>query len=972
MKVLRSTAPSPSRLRASAEHALRNHTRREIAALATEDVQKLVHELEVHQVELEMQNEELRRTHLELETARDRYADLYDFAPSAHLTVNAAGEIMEANLSAAKLLGLERARLLHQKFSRFLPPDSQDTFYLLSRQVFSTGIRQSVELSLVDAQSKPVFVHVEAVSDAAAKRQCRLSLNDISARKRMEEALLASSQFNQQIIAGAKEGIIVYDRDLKYQVWNPFMEAFTGLSASEVIGRYPWKVFPFLEPAGVKAQLSQVLAGRDCAAKEFHFQVPQTGRSGWASDSNSALCNPAGDIIGVIGIVNDITQRKVAELALLDSQRFAQSVVNNLSAHIAIVNHAGVITAVNQRWRDFAASNGASPADVGEGVSYFKVCQVGARRDQDIALIHAGLHEVLAGQRKDFRHEYPCHSPTEQRWFTLRATAFLENGQRQAVVAHEDITERRQAENRVMALNRLHAIMGGVDRAIVHIPHQQQLLEQICRVVVEEGGFKLAWIGMVAPDGSVHPVARAGLTKYLDDIRIVARDEPAGRGPVGTAIRTNQAVVITRIEQDDRMTLWHKRAQKFGLNYVVAFPIRVANEVVGSFQVYSSHADSFEEAEVGLLTQVGDEISFALTAIADFTARKEAELSLRRSEHNLTFFFNQAPIGLVWLAVDGTILRANAAQLKMLGYTEAEYLGHSFFNAFSPGRTDGQDLLKRLRARETVHNFRLVRRHKNGSLRHMLVDATPIISGTKLLYSSVFLRDITDRVELEQEILHVTEREQRRIAQDLHDGLGQQLVGAGYLTNSLKQDFAAKSLPEAERLGRIQEAINAAIAQTRNLARGVQPVEPEPNGLMVALGKLAEQTQKTFPIRCQFTCRPPVLLTDNTLACHLFRIAQEAVTNALKHGHPDRIQITLSQTPAGLRLAIKNNGANLPARPSKKAGMGLRIMRHRAGLMGGKLELQNKAGSGLTIVCTVPHASVPPSPHSPSQPQLTT
>ena len=124
------------------------------------------------------------------------------------------------------------------------------------------------------------------------------------------------------------------------------------------------------------------------------------------------------------------------------------------------------------------------------------------------------------------------------------------------------------------------------------------------------------------------PVAQAGATEYLKGIRVVTRDVLEGRGPVGTAIRENRPVVIEDVDRDIRMAPWHDRALKFGLHYVAAFPLRIAGKVAGAFQVYAPRADFFDENELGLLTQVSDEISFALTAIADLTARKQAEEAL--------------------------------------------------------------------------------------------------------------------------------------------------------------------------------------------------------------------------------------------------------------------------------------------------------------------------------------------------------
>ena len=527
---------------------------------------------------------------------------------------------------------------------------------------------------------------------------------------------------------------------------------------------------------------------------------------------------------------------------------------------------------------------------------------------------------------------------------------------KQLRVSLNDITERKRAEERIAQLSRVQAVLVGIDRAIVHFPDRQKLLDEVCQVAVDKGGFKLAWIGMVSPNGAVEPVAQAGTTGYVEGIRVVTQDVPHGRGPVGAAIRENRPVVIEDVDRDARMAPWRDRALKFGLHYVAAFPIRIAGQVAGAFQAYAPRADFFDEHELGLLTQVSDDISFALTAISDLTARKQAEEALRRSEQNLANFFDHSPIGLEWLSASGTILRANQAQLDLLGCRAEEYLGH-FFGEFCTDPAGAHRLLERLAANETVRNLRMLRRRKDGALRVVLVDAQPLWNEGQFLYSSIFSRDITERANLEREILEISEREHRRIAQDLHDGLGQLLVGTAYLGNTLRQELAAKALPEARQMDRLLRVLDEVIRQTRGMARGLHPVKPEPNGLMAALRELTSQTKALFNVGCRFICRQPVLIEDSTTATHLYRIAQEAVTNAIKHGKPGLIQISLTRTPGRIDLAVKDNGVGLPTATRTERGLGLRIMRYRAGAIGGSLAVQDEAGGGTSVVCSVPQTA---------------
>ena len=247
----------------------------------------------------------------------------------------------------------------------------------------------------------------------------------------------------------------------------------------------------------------------------------------------------------------------------------------------------------------------------------------------------------------------------------------------------------------------------------------------------------------------------------------------------------------------------------------------------------------------------------------------------------------------------------------------------------------------------------MLRRRKDGALRLVLVDAQPLWNEGQFLYSSIFSRDITERVNLEREILEISEREHRRIAQDLHDGLGQLLVGTAYLGSTLRQELAAKSLPEVRQVDRLLRSLDEAIGQTRSLARGLHPVKPETNGLMAALRELASRTKTLFNVGCRFTCRQPVLIDDNTTATHLYRIAQEAVTNAIKHGKPGLIQISLTRTPGRINLAVKDNGVGLPTTAAKKTRHGLAHHALPAGTIGGSLAIQKKAGGGTTVVCSV-------------------
>lgn len=217
--------------------------------------------------------------------------------------------------------------------------------------------------------------------------------------------------------------------------------------------------------------------------------------------------------------------------------------------------------------------------------------------------------------------------------------------------------------------------------------------------------------------------------------------------------------------------------------------------------------------------------------------------------------------------------------------------------------------------------------------------------------------DITARKRLEQEVLRVSELEQRRIGQDLHDSLGQMLSGVSCLSEVLHRRLAAKDLPEADSAAEIQSILAESVGLTRLLARGLDPVGLDPDSFMEALGELAVNLQGMFGVRLEFRCERPVLVADSMAARHLFRIAQEAASNGLRHGRAGTIIIELTESDGEIVLSILDDGIGLPDGLATGDGMGLRIMAHRADAIGAHLSIRRRAEGGTAVVCRVPKAA---------------
>jgi signal transduction histidine kinase len=213
--------------------------------------------------------------------------------------------------------------------------------------------------------------------------------------------------------------------------------------------------------------------------------------------------------------------------------------------------------------------------------------------------------------------------------------------------------------------------------------------------------------------------------------------------------------------------------------------------------------------------------------------------------------------------------------------------------------------------------------------------------------------DVTERKRLEQEVLRISELEQRRIGQDLHDGVCQHLAGIEMKCQVLEENLQGKAKSLAAQAGQIAGHVRDVIAQIRSLARGLSPVVLESEGLMSAFSALAEDTQRLFDVQCRFVTGAPVLIDNPIAATHLYRIAQEAVTNAIKHGKATSIEINLSATADKIILLIKDNGAGLTPHAGAAKGMGLRIMQYRAGMIGASVVLQPQQPAGAVLLCSL-------------------
>ena len=371
-------------------------------------------------------------------------------------------------------------------------------------------------------------------------------------------------------------------------------------------------------------------------------------------------------------------------------------------------------------------------------------------------------------------------------------------------------------------------------------------------------------------------------------------------------------------------------------------------------QDYSLRATKKTEDEIGALV---DRFNQMLAQI------QATDRELRASEQRLrqlAAIVESSEEAIIGGSLDGVVVSWNRAAERMYGYAAEDIIGRSISQIVPPDRSSEIDrILLKLRAGEGVTHYETVWLAKDGRRIDVALTVSPMRNeADQIMGASVIARDITERKRLEKQILEISDREQGRMGQDLHDGLCQHLVSTAFASNLLRQKLAGKSSPEEKDAGEIARLLDDAITQARSLARGLYPVKLEAEGLVSALEELAGNVTERFGIACTVNCSQAVFISDNAVATHLYRIVQEAVTNAVKHSKAEHIIIGLTAAEHALTIKVGDDGIGIREPFQGTAGMGLHIMLYRARMIGGRLKIGRGENGGTIILCSLEQKSI--------------
>lgn len=345
---------------------------------------------------------------------------------------------------------------------------------------------------------------------------------------------------------------------------------------------------------------------------------------------------------------------------------------------------------------------------------------------------------------------------------------------------------------------------------------------------------------------------------------------------------------------------------------------------------------------------------YCVAVVKDVTARREAEARLRESEQRIRAIVETATDAIVTVGPDGRVLSFNPAAERMFGYAAGEAVGREVRLLVAPpeGGDFGRDRPwpngTGVRP-DTGRVFELLGRRRTGETFPVELTVGEVAEGR--LFTGI-IRDVSDQKTLQEQVLAVAEQEQRRIGQDLHDDIGQEITGLRLTAETLAESLEEAASPDAKLAARLVEALGRTHRKVRVLSQGLVPLEIDSGGLPSALAELTARVQGFGGVRCSFETAAGVSACEGRVATQLYRIAQEAVSNAVRHARASHIRVSLGSDGDIVTLRVRDDGAGFGPDAARQ-GSGLRIMRYRASLIRATLTVGAAGGGGTEMTCRV-------------------
>ncbi|NMM15039.1 MAG: diguanylate cyclase [Rhodoferax sp.] len=453
-------------LRCLAKQRLLGHGPDVTTALALPEVQRLFEELEIHQIELELQNEYLNTARAQLEVALNQSGELYDFSPVSILSLDQTGIITKLNLAGANLLEGARARLLGNRFELYVADADVAVLNALLAQATASGDVQGGEIALARKGPLTTFVQVQ-IAQLPEELGWQLILLDITEHRQNEAHLRVSEERWQLALEAAGDGVWDWNVQTGDMLFSKRFEQLFGFEENEY-GHHLENWLARLHPDDkqrVMGDSQAYLDGKSDRLFNEHREQCKNGSWKWVFCRGAIVSRTAeGKPLRMVGTHVDITNKKQTEEALLSSVRFQQTVFDSLSAQIAVLDRHGTVIQTNAAWWKYAIDNELAETPSFGGSNYLEILDCLTAQDQETVLAaSAGIASVASGEVSDFQLPHPFYTPLDKRWFTMKVTP-VHDVEERVVVSHEDVTRLKAAELASLTLANIDALTGALSR----------------------------------------------------------------------------------------------------------------------------------------------------------------------------------------------------------------------------------------------------------------------------------------------------------------------------------------------------------------------------------------------------------------------------------------------------------------------------------------------------------------------------